>query len=156
MRHFERRRRRPLATMVSPNFHTLSKTEFAQLFGVQRMVPHSADLQVHNDVPRLGLVNLADAAINTLCGCRAFEFFDDHRSVANTDTCFAPNKQGRWCMAPSVDGARAGPLAITLFGAKHGGHRHRQCASTLPSFCRQMGCVTAVDFDRDSRSDGLV
>ena len=65
---------------------------------------------------------------------------------------------GRWCMAPRLDGARAGPLANTLFGAKHGGHRHRQCASTFPSFRRQMGCVTAelVDFDRDSRTDGLV
>ena len=62
----------------------------------------------------------------------------DHRSVANTDTCPAPNKQGRTCMAPRVDGARAGPLANTLFGAKHGGHRHRQCASTFPSFRRQM------------------
>ena len=43
----------------------------------------------------------------------------DHRSVANTDTRFAPNKQGRTCMAPSVDGARAGPFANALFGAKH-------------------------------------
>ena len=82
----------------------------------------------------------------------------DHRSVANTDTRSAPNILGRACMAPSVDGARAGPLANTLFGAKHGGHCHRQSASTFPSFRRQMGCVTAelVDFDRDSRTDGLV
>ena len=79
-------------------------------------------------------------------------------AVAHTNTCSAPNKQGRTCTAPSLDGARAGLLAITLFGAKHGGHCHRQCASTLPSFRRQMGCVTAelVDFDRDSRTDGLV
>ena len=73
------------------------------------------------------------------------------------DTRSAPNKQGRTCMAPSLDGARAGPLANTLFGAKHGGHCHRQCASTLPSFVVRC-CVTAelVDFDRDSRTDGLV
>ena len=65
---------------------------------------------------------------------------------------------GRGCMAPRVDGARAGPLANTLIGANHGGQCHRQCASTFPSFRRQMGCVTAelVDFDRDSRTDGLV
>ena len=62
----------------------------------------------------------------------------DHRSVANTDTRFEPNKQGRGCMAPSLDGARAGPLANTLFGAKHGGHCHRQSASTFPSFRRQI------------------
>ena len=62
----------------------------------------------------------------------------DHRSVANTDTRFEPNILGRGCMAPSLDGARAGPLANTLFGAKHGGHCHRQSASTLPSFRRQM------------------
>ena len=62
----------------------------------------------------------------------------DHRSVANTDTCFEPNILGRGCMAPSLDGARAGPLANTLFGAKHGGHCHRQSASTFPSFRRQM------------------
>ena len=79
-------------------------------------------------------------------------------AVAHTNTCSAPNKQGRTCTAPSLDGARAGLLAITLFGAKHGGHCHRQCASTLPSFRRQMGCVTAelVDFDRDSRTDALI
>ena len=47
-------------------------------------------------------------------------------------------KQGRTCMASSLDGARAGPLANTLFGAKHGGHCHRQSASTFPSFRRQM------------------
>ena len=62
----------------------------------------------------------------------------DHRSVAYTDTCFEPNILGRGCMAPSLDGARAGPLANTLFGAKHGGHCHRQSASTFPSFRRQM------------------
>ena len=58
-------------------------------------------------------------------------------------------------MAPRVDSARAGPLANTLFGSAH---RHRQCASTFPSFRRQMGCVTAelVDFDCDSRTDGSV
>ena len=61
-----------------------------------------------------------------------------HRSVANTDTRFEPNSLGRGCMAPSLDGARAGPLANTLFGAKHGGHCHRQSASTFPSFRRQM------------------
>ena len=60
------------------------------------------------------------------------------RSVANTDTRFEPNILGRGCMAPSLDGARAGPLANTLFGAKHGGHCHRQSASTFPSFRRQM------------------
>ena len=49
----------------------------------------------------------------------------DHWSVANTDTRFAPKEQGRTCVTPSVDGARAGPLANALFGAKHGGHRHR-------------------------------
>ena len=49
----------------------------------------------------------------------------EHRSVANIDTRSAPNILGRACMAPSVDGARAGPLANALFGAKHGGHRHR-------------------------------
>ena len=43
----------------------------------------------------------------------------DHWSVANTDTCFAPKEQGRTCVTPSVDGARAGPLANALFGAKH-------------------------------------
>ena len=43
----------------------------------------------------------------------------DHRSVANIDTRSAPNILGRACMAPSVDGARAGPLANALFGAKH-------------------------------------
>ena len=47
----------------------------------------------------------------------------DHRSVANTDTCPAPNKQG--LMASSLDGARAGPLVNTLFRAKQGGHHHR-------------------------------
>ena len=62
----------------------------------------------------------------------------DHRSVAYTDTRFEPNILGRGCMAPSLDGARAGPLANTLFGAKHGGHCHRQSASTFPSFRRQM------------------
>ena len=62
----------------------------------------------------------------------------DHRSVANTDTRFEPNILGRGCMAPSLDGARSGPLAHTLFGAKHGGHCHRQSASTFPSFRRQM------------------
>ena len=40
-------------------------------------------------------------------------------AVANTDTRYAPNILGRACMAPSVDGARAGPLANALFGAKH-------------------------------------
>ena len=62
----------------------------------------------------------------------------DHRSVAYTDTRFEPNILGRGCTAPSLDGARAGPLANTLFGAKHGGHCHRQSASTFPSFRRQM------------------
>ena len=45
----------------------------------------------------------------------------DYRSVANTDTRFAPNILGRACffpMAPSLDGERARPLANTLFGAK--------------------------------------
>ena len=54
----------------------------------------------------------------------------DHRSVANTDTRFAPNKQGRACvffrMAPSGDGERARQLANTLLGAKDGGHHHSE------------------------------
>lgn len=63
--------------MASANFRTLSKTDFAQLFGVQRMVPgHSFDLHVHSDVPRLGRVNPADATGNAICGCLACELYD--------------------------------------------------------------------------------
>ena len=55
-------------------------------------------------------------------------------------------------MAPRVDGARAGPLANTLFGAKHRGHCHRQSASTLPSFRGQMlryfPCVSEGDTEQ--------
>ena len=47
------------------------------------------------------------------------------------------NFLGRGCIAPGLDGARAGPLANTLFGAKHGGHCHRQSID-VASFRRQM------------------
>jgi len=68
----------------------------------------------------------------------------DHRSVANTDTCSAPNKQGRACfffrMAPSLDGERARQLAITLLGAKDGGRHHQERALVLTSLRRQIRC----------------
>ena len=68
----------------------------------------------------------------------------DHRSVANTDTRFEPNKQGRACfffrMAPSVDGERARQLAITLLGAKDGGRHHQERALVLTSLRRQIRC----------------
>ena len=72
----------------------------------------------------------------------------DHRSVANTDTRFAPNKQGRACvffrMAPSGDGERARQLANTLLGAKDGGHHHPKRTSALTSLRRQIRCCCAL------------
>ena len=69
----------------------------------------------------------------------------DHRSVANTDTNFAPNILGRGCfisfpMAPSLDGERAERLTYTLFGAKDGGRHHQERASALTSLRRQIRC----------------
>ena len=68
----------------------------------------------------------------------------DYRSVAHTDTCFAPNILGRACfffrMAPCEDGERARQLANTLLGAKDGGHYHRKRTSELTSLRRTMRC----------------
>jgi len=71
----------------------------------------------------------------------------DHRSVANTDTRFEPNKQGRACffrMAPSLDGERARQLAITLLGAKDGGRHHQERALVLTSLRRQIRCCASA------------
>ena len=68
----------------------------------------------------------------------------DYRSVATTDTRFAPNILGRACvffrMAPSLDGERARQLANTLLGAKDGGHHHPKRTSALTSLRRQIRC----------------
>ena len=60
-------------------------------------------------------------------------------------------------MAPSVDGARAGPLLIRCSAPNMEdiviGSAHQRCRVFVVRCC-----VTAelVDFDRDSRTDGLV
>ena len=71
----------------------------------------------------------------------------DHRSVANTDTCSAPNKQGRTCffsvwrlVRPRQDGERARQLAITLLGAKIGGRHYQERALVLTSLRHQTRC----------------
>lgn len=62
--------------MANVDFQTLSKTGFANLFGVDRMVPgHSSDLHVHGVIPRLGRVKPTEAG-NLICACSACEFYD--------------------------------------------------------------------------------
>lgn len=62
--------------MANVDFQTLSKTGFANLFGVERMVPgHSSDLHVHGVIPRLGRVKPTEAG-NLICACSACEFYD--------------------------------------------------------------------------------
>ena len=67
-----------------------------------------------------------------------------HWSVANIDTCSAPNKHFGPRVFFSVwrvvrlpqDGERGERLTDTLSGAKHGGHHHQERALVLTSLCR--------------------
>ena len=69
-----------------------------------------------------------------------------HWSVANIDTCSAPNKHFGPRVFFSVwrvvrlpqDGERGERLTDTLSGAKHGGHHHQERALALTSLRRQI------------------